>query len=1343
MPDFDAILKSKGIEPVASKRNQSTLSKVGEFTGDVAQGVANAPLDMVAGAGNLGMDVTQGLRLDEAVHNLYTGLHKAATGEDLGKFPGSSEYRIPTSTELDKIEGTSSTTSEVVSDLTTMVATMNSAAATNVGKNLLQWANKGNIGRLVLAEAALALPGDAIVSDDSGEFLAFEDDPDGSKLLNRLKSLTEGAALGVLGDFALRGLGKAYRAIRGTGGTADDAIQATFKSTPSGVADEMNKVRPTAELVGDDALANTYIKNPDYKMEVRGDKPVTPNIIKQATRVSVAEFKFRKGVDDRYYKAAETADIPYAEPFPGTTKAEGLRDAQSAVKGTQDREDFLQLFDMWSSGQMTDKVDEKILEDYLRAFTDPLDNDILKLKSMSDEGVKGAERASVMRKVRTKVANNPYLLSPRDFKDKARISHILSQSLGLTPKVPRTVIEVLGNYKKLVMTTDTKFRSALAKMSKNIGVDEQSLLRNMAELDITTDRLSEYVVGLTKLVDTYTGSMATSSQKALAKYKKTGRIDMADPDFQEWLTAAGAASEVYEGVSGIKGNIMRAARMMQENADASARSFTDQFDTMKVKTESAKDTAKSFLEDIQMLTKAAKTAQENQEITEKIIKLLKGSASESKAKRLVSKGLKELADDKDLMGMFISQGIASLLMSPMTLGRIAFSTAFSIGYKQTLIPFWGTIARTKSVPEATKNVVRRWVGMVRVFKNYSSSSRGILGMEIEGMGFSSMNFKSLNAWVSDKYKGKAFQRSMGHLLSMPMGVGNAWMKHGVAGMDDFFRRAVLSAETEGSILEMYEAGMRRGADDIARTFDNFEDYRKSMRPLYDDLRNTLYKYREGTYEEMAEATEKVFGKYSFTKDPTDKIRRDIMEDIVRGERRAAESVAQETASDMKPGKMAKDLSKVWEDTPQGRLAMATLMPFRTAPLNIMRASFEETPGLNLLSARWQRKYKSTDPKDRAEAIAQVMSGMTVLGGAWALVNSTQVYGHIPLEERKAAASLGIQPHSVVIGGSSYSTEVLGPFRAPLSMLADFKRYNQGGHHGEALMKAMGTFMLTATDTPYTNAMHDLTNIIGGEGTEKELMQFFASKTTQFIKPGAGVTRALSPLLNDGAIETSRRATVEGDYVNNWIVALDNNNKSNPAYRFFRSMTEDMPYTTKTNTMGDNLIKNDLGQGGYIPYLMTGTNVVPETSSPGMVLLAELDLINKDFSSIGDVELDNKRTSDVQKRIFSNEGLGLTRVLNALATDEKFMSQGFEYRHSVVSKKLQDHTAQVQGNFSLDIYEKQSKIDDINQMMDYYHTSGLGDTKSQKQSNSEKVYKMLRNKQNKATLTNDKVLDVYK
>ena len=1354
-------------------------SKAYRIASDIGSGIISAPSDAGASGLNTVADMGEYLGVQRAIYRMVHG-------DEVGYEP----YRFSGRSDIEAIDREVSGLEEGTSEFTGLVGATIISGGTNLGLGILNWGSKGNIGRKVFAEALTALPADVILSDDSGEHLMFDDNKEESAIARRSKNIMENAGMGMLGDYALRGLSATYKAWRKSGKTADDATQAVFnKEVPEGQADEINKIRPTAELQGDEALDKAYKENPMYKMDNREATDTLPkDTIKQMDNVTKAEKTHRDGVQSNYERASKESAVPFESVPEGYTSKDIEMDSKYILQGKQRREEFLNLFDTVASGKVIDEKTTELFWKFTRRFNDEaVDPDIDALM----KGATGKEREALMRRVREKFKNNPMLMDERDFVDKTKITGMLSDKLGLgVKKKYRSMYDVWESFQKLSVmdAKDKNFKLGLRSLAKNTSMDEESLLYNMAELNIVTDRFSEYAMALTKLVDTHAGAMV-DAQKVLSKeLKATGKLDFGSKAFKKWLTALGASTEVHEGVSKIKGNFGRALRSSGENMGAGIKSFTKEFDDKYAKgmnpSDSADSASSQYMRAKQLMEKHNEAraklsandstmsltdiARDADATTNELIKMIRGTSTIDGAKALVSGVAKD--QRRGLADMFIAMGISNLLAGPQTIGKIALSTAQFVLYKQTLLPFYsGLINRlTKgdTGERAIADTVASWMGMMDVAKVYATvspkdiwkslrhnktpeqiaeMSRGFRGMQIEGQGFNELRLKELwhlgdeTGWLG-KYGGR--------LMTAPLWFGNTVMTKGIVPVDDFFRRSMLEAEARKSIRQLYTRGIN--VEDslerqMASGFDNYKDYEKSMLPLFTDVKNTLFKHKDSSDKEIREAMNSVFNKYRVTRMDND-AQTTIMAEVLRGEKRAAEAVSQETTDDMVLGRAVKGFLNGIESTgPLGKIASATLVPFQTAPLNIMRSAMEETPGLNFLSKRWWNKFntgvtkgkRAKWSKERNEAVAQVMAGTTVGLGAWAIVNSFDVYGHIPVEEMKGAQEMGIQPYSIVIDGKAYSYDFLGTFKAPMAMMADYKKYGMEGNNTNAYMQALKTFALTAGNNPYFDSMQDMTNLLQSDVETKDIARFFTAKSTQFLQVGSSMNRAIKAY-KGGEVEISALSEY---YDNVWLRELDMRNKDNPAYRFFRDFTNPNAYTQKTDLFGEGLTRNGEGASSYLPYITMGMSNTPATTSPGIVLLRELDLVNQDFTKLGDVEISNARAQEFKEKLFSDSGLGLGRLLNQYATNDEFMSASDGYRKNVIATLLNNHKAQVESNMGLDIVEKQYKLDELMRQLDYDSTGAKMERSATSRQMGEYIHKLERRKARRGTIEREGVRDI--
>jgi hypothetical protein len=326
---------------------------------------------------------------------------------------------------------------------------------------------------------------------------------------------------------------------------------------------------------------------------------------------------------------------------------------------------------------------------------------------------------------------------------------------------------------------------------------------------------------------------------------------------------------------------------------------------------------------------------------------------------------------------------------------------------------------------------------------------------------------------------------------------------------------------------------------------------------------------------------------------------------------------------------------------------------------------------------------------------------------------------------KGAQEMGIQPYSIVIGGRAYSFDFLGTFKAPLAMLADYKRYGMEGNNVEAFKQSLKTFALAAGNNPYFDSMQELTNLFSSGATEKDLARFLTGKSTQFLQIGSGINRSIKTAMG-GEIETSAMSEY---YDGVWLRELDMRNKDNPAYRFFRDMINPKAYVKKTNIFGETMTRSE-GVAGFLPYITMGISSTPAPTSPGMVMLKELDLINQDFTEIGDVILDSARAEEVKQKTFTDAGLGLGRLLDS-------------YRKKIISKLVTGHLNQVQSTMGLDVIMKQLEIDQLKNKLDYDSYGVKIERDANAQRVSEAIFEMGERKIRRGQLDAQGTLEILK
>ena len=217
-----AQLKADGVD--TERLGESTAYRVAS---DIGSGLLSASTDAGAKGMNTVLDVANFVGVEEAVYSMINGDSE-----------GFEPWRYSTMTDVIKDFRDVSALEEGTSDVAGIVGGMIISGGTKFGADILSWGSKGNIGRKVFAEAMTALPIDTLLSDTSGEHLLFDQNTEEDIINRRAKNIVENAGMGAIGDFALRGISKAYKTWRGAGKTADDATQAAFnKEVPAGQGD--------------------------------------------------------------------------------------------------------------------------------------------------------------------------------------------------------------------------------------------------------------------------------------------------------------------------------------------------------------------------------------------------------------------------------------------------------------------------------------------------------------------------------------------------------------------------------------------------------------------------------------------------------------------------------------------------------------------------------------------------------------------------------------------------------------------------------------------------------------------------------------------------------------------------------------------------------------------------------------------------------------------------------------------------------------------------------------------------------------------------------------------------
>ena len=159
--------------------------------------------------------------------------------------------------------------------------------------------------------------------------------------------------------------------------------------------------------------------------------------------------------------------------------------------------------------------------------------------------------------------------------------------------------------------------------------------------------------------------------------------------------------------------------------------------------------------------------------------------------------------------------------------------------------------------------------------------------------------------------------------------------------------------------------------------------------------------------------------------------------------------------------------------------------------------------------------------------------------------------------------------------------------------------------------------------------------------------------------------------------------------------------------------------------------------------MLGSSNMPAPTSPGIVMLKELELVNRDWTTIGDVEISGHRSKELKEKVFSNSGLGLKQLLDAYATNSDFMSAPDSYRKDVLNKLISDHISSVESTMGMDIVDKQLGIDEINAKLDFDSRGARIDRKAKADELMRVIYNVDREKNRRGSIKRDKLLEQYR
>ena len=319
--------------------------------------------------------------------------------------------------------------------------------------------------------------------------------------------------------------------------------------------------------------------------------------------------------------------------------------------------------------------------------------------------------------------------------------------------------------------------------------------------------------------------------------------------------------------------------------------------------------------------------------------------------------------------------------------------------------------------------------------------------------------------------------------------------------------------------------------------------------------------------------------------------------------------------DLRKGSLSAGIQRMTNTHP----ALKLVLPFVRTPVNIVKASFQRTPGLNFLSKTMNADLRSADQSVRARAYGKLATGSLMWTTAVIAANEGKITGGGPTDPnaRKLLMETGWRPYSIVINqpdGSKKYVEYrrMDPFGMFFGIAADITEI--GGQIGEQDMSELvgGASIALANNLTSKTYLQGITEAVNAISDPERYGEGFVEGYASSLLPMSSLMREIrkadDPYMRDvnsllDAVKNTvpgysdalplRRSWITGEpvvYPKGW-----GQDMVSPLGEAFASMNPVYEGTWKADPVLDELAKLDFGFTPP-PRKVMGVDLTPEQYS---------------------------------------------------------------------------------------------------------------------------------------------------
>jgi hypothetical protein len=489
-------------------------------------------------------------------------------------------------------------------------------------------------------------------------------------------------------------------------------------------------------------------------------------------------------------------------------------------------------------------------------------------------------------------------------------------------------------------------------------------------------------------------------------------------------------------------------------------------------------------------------------------------------------------------------------------------------------------------------------------------------------------------------------------LVSPIMAAQNWGIRGIEAIDDFWKS--VNAETTLAVQAnrvWYSEGSREIFGSAADTKDVFIDKYMALQRGYREA-------MELSGEAQQKALDRLWQGVNHT------ARLSVIKDVKEASRMSLEATMQQPVDNTAVGAAFGTLRSHISSSPVGRFAMMSVFPFTRTPINNLTEVIDHSP-LAWTTNRWRNILKNGTPEEKLDIVSRMVAGFSLVSTVAFAANSGLLLGGDPKDNLLALT--GVTPqgerelfkaerrleHSILLNGTWYSYEKLGPIASLLSAAADLSKLMLSDDQA-GVSNILAQSIAIAADDSHLKAIEEIIAIMRDPNAINELKSFAIDKTTKAITPLYGAQNSLRDLVVNRKYTSTVDAEVGGlaQELKAWIAK---GLKSNTLFIVGTNAIGGGVYETDIDMVNNDVRASSDTIVGRAMHFM-GLGNMDHTDEPWVQELVDFKMLPRNWNSnmIEGVPMSQQQMKKYTRKLYAHNGRA-QEGLNQLVTSDAYLS----------------------------------------------------------------------------------------